>query len=249
MADTTDVAQQTPKQPAQKSKPRVSTYSRPIFRRNFTLQTLHAQKVFNRSFTKVAEGLFSLDVILQIIANQEEVKQVSLLINELMDKKEAEQKVALEQFKKLFADNGIEGLPEYTNPKTVNVEINSPQLPRYLRLISVMDQIIMAIDTLWLNSVLDSEQRTDAVFEWQQKMIKLSNQIINIERRAKAAAYKQGEAVPAKEEEEITLEADPDNNELSESDLATPTEPTDSAESASTENVDAAEDTKTTVAA
>ncbi len=89
-------------------------------------------------------------------------------------------------------DNGIDMMPGYTNPNEYTIEINSPQVAQFAHLIRKLDTLMGIVDTLWLNTVLTSKQRTDATYQWQQRLIKLAGRIIGIEKRARISAHSKG---------------------------------------------------------
>ncbi|EOS8495043.1 hypothetical protein ACNPQG_005291, partial [Klebsiella pneumoniae] len=68
----------------------------------------------------------------------------------------------------------------------------SPQVAQFAHLIRKLDTLMGIVDTLWLNTVLTSKQRTDATYQWQQRLIKLAGRIIGIEKRARISAHSKG---------------------------------------------------------
>lgn len=196
MADTQD--QNTGEQPQpieKKAEPKSQqrqTYSRPVFIQRLELNSLQAQKVMNRSFERVANALYSLDVILRIIGDPDEVNRVDDEINALLDRVSEDMGKTMEQLKKLMDDNGIEAMPGYSAPEFYQAEITSPQAAQFLALLRKLDELVSLLDTLWLNNILTSKQRSDATFEWQQRLIKLAGKVIGWEKRARTAAHSKG---------------------------------------------------------
>ncbi|EOW3238702.1 hypothetical protein ACOV3A_004568 [Citrobacter freundii] len=119
---------------------RSNHYSRPVFKQVLKVNSLQAQRVMERSFERVSNSLFSIDVILRIIGEQDEIDQVA----------------------------------------------------QFAHLIRKLDTLMGIVDTLWLNTVLTSKQRTDATYQWQQRLIKLAGRIIGIEKRARISAHSKG---------------------------------------------------------
>lgn len=188
-------------------------YSRPIFKQLLKVNSLQAQRVIERSFDRVSNALFSIEVILRIIGEQEEIDQVESLILGHISKVSEDLDKATSQLNKLMQDNGIDMMPGYTNPNEYTIEINSPQVAQFAHLIRKLDTLMGIIDTLWLNTVLTSKQRTDATYQWQQRLIKLAGRIIGIEKRARISAHskgKEGEVAQAAPESET------DDKELAE---------------------------------
>ncbi|MGP9497015.1 hypothetical protein ACT3RM_17595 [Pseudoalteromonas sp. AOP7-A1-14] len=189
-------------------------YSRPVFRQNMIVNSLQAQRVMARSFDRVSNALFSLDVILRIIGDLKEIDQVEEVIHGHIDKVAEDMKKALDQLSKVMADNGIEDTPGYSGPVTYPIEITSPQVAQFAHLIRSLDKLMSIVDTLWLNTVLTSQQRSDATYEWQQRLIKLAGRIIGMEKRARISAHSKGkdeevaEAAPEQETNDVELSSE-----------------------------------------
>lgn len=202
-------------------------YSRPVFRQNLNVNSLQAQRVMERSFDRVSNALFSLDVILRIIGDQQEIDQVEEVIHGHIDKVSEDMTKAMNQLHKVMTDNGIEAVPGYSSPANYPIEITSPQVAQFAHLIRNLDKLMSLVDTLWLNSILSSQQRSDATYEWQQRLIKLAGRIIGMEKRARISAHTKGkekevsEAAPEQETIDPELSIESDSNPESESEPQT----------------------------
>ncbi|WP_438320198.1 hypothetical protein ACSYAF_16995 (plasmid) [Edwardsiella tarda] len=186
-------------------------HSRPVFTQSLKLNSLQAQRVMDRSFSRVSNALFSIDVILRIIGDQAAIDEVELVILEHISKVSDDLDQTSAQLKKLMADNGIDEMPGYTNPKEYSIEINSPHVAQFAHMIRKMDALMGVVDTLWLHSILNSKQRTDANYQWQQRFIRLSGRIIGIEKRARISAHSKGKATEVEQ-------AAPETQEMPEED-------------------------------
>lgn len=167
-------------------------YSRPVFRQTLNVNSLQAQRVMERSFDRVSNALFSLDVILRIIGDQKEIGQIEEIVQGHIDKVAEDMTKAMTQLQKVMTDNGIEAIPGYSAPVDFSIEITSPQVAQFAGLIRNLDKLMSLVDTLWLNSILSSQQRSDATYEWQQRLIKLAGRIIGMEKRARISAHTKG---------------------------------------------------------
>ncbi len=201
---------------ANQPRPNVSRpdYSRPVFKQSLTMNSLQAQRVMDRSFDRVSNSLFSIDVILRIIGEPGEIDQVEAVILELIAKVSEDLDKSNGQLKKLMDDNGIDGMPGYSKPSTYDIEISSPQVAQFVHLIRKLDGLMGIVDTLWLNAILSNKQRTEANYQWQQRLFKLAGRIIGLEKRARIAAHAKGkenevaQAAPAAAQHELDAEAD-----------------------------------------
>lgn len=202
-----------PRQPTRRK--RRAAYSNPTFTRSLTLNSLQSQRVYNRSFRRVAQSLFQIDVILQIITDRagdrNAIDAMETKIREYFDQVSDDLNGEIERCKKLLADNGISELVAYSAPLTIQVEMSSPQIIQFVRLMTQLDEFMSLIDTLWMNTVINNRQRADANYIWQQRLMKLSGRIIGNENRARAAARRIG---LSEEVDEFAPEEEIDDEEL-----------------------------------
>lgn len=62
-----------------------------------------------------------------------------------------------------------------------------------------MDELMIALDALWLCGVLSNKQRSDGVYQWQQRLLRLGRRIMAIERRARVSAGRRGKEAEVRE--------------------------------------------------
>lgn len=166
--------------------------SRPALNQKLELRSLQAQRVVDRSFSRVSVSLYSIDVILQIIGDPNHVGEVEDIIVGMIEKVNDDLLLGQEQTRKLMSDNGITDVPNYTEPKEYNIEITSPQIASFANLLVMLDGLIGQIDALWLHSAFTNRQRSEATFQWQQRLVRLAGRIIGIEKQARLSAYNKG---------------------------------------------------------
>jgi hypothetical protein len=151
-----------------------------------------------RSFNKLNEALFSIGVKLQIICDRDEMDAVEEIMNDHFRKAIEDMRDELARLNKLLADNGVSAALDYSNALAYKIPIKSPQASMFIGLVLQLDQIVTAIDALWLNAVINSRQRSDGTYQWQQRLVRLAGKIIGTEKRARLAAYKKmGDATAA----------------------------------------------------
>lgn len=180
--------------------------SRPVFRQTLNINSLQAQRVMDRSFDRVSNALFSLGVILPIIGDQKETEQVEEICQGHIERLATDIAQAMNQLQKVMTDNGIEEMPGYSMPVSYAIEITSPQVAQFAHQVRNLDKLMGMVDTLWLNSLLSNQQRSDATYEWQQRLIRMAGRIIGVEKRARIAAHSKGkgdEVAEAAPEQEI----------------------------------------------
>lgn len=174
-------------------------YSRPVFDQRITIQSEQAQRVFEREFARVVSSLYAIDVILRIIGDDREIDEVEGMVGAMIGDCAKDIQDEKGRIEKLREDNGITASPRYTNPEQVEVCIVSPQVSQFVALLQKMDELMIALDALWLCGVLSNKQRSDGVYQWQQRLLRLGRRIVAIERRARASAGRRGKLAEVRE--------------------------------------------------
>lgn len=175
--------------------------SRPSIKRTISLNSLQAQRVMNRSFKPVSNSLFSIDVILRIIGDQTEIDEVESIIEKSFAAVQSELEKSKAQLSELAGSNNVSTELSYSDPMKYDIEITSPQVSMFAAILVKMDDLMGLIDALWLHGVLNSHQRSKAVFQWQQRLIHLSSRITTIEKRARESAHRKGKGSEVPESE------------------------------------------------
>lgn len=200
--------------PQPKRKPREAA-SRPVFKQKLIVQSLQGQRIMNKSFEYVSRSLFRLGVILRIIGEQEEIDQVNGVIQKYRDEVVADFEGQQERLATLLSQNGVseDSLCEFTSPKEYSIEISSPQLSKFVSLLSDLDKIIQMTDTLWLMGIFEDKQRMVSNYQAQQRLFRFAGRIIGLERMARHAAYNKGK------EQEVEQEAPKSEQDQAEKEL------------------------------
>lgn len=186
---------------AKRSAPTTNEISIPAFEQKLKLNTLQAQKVMRRVFSRAAGSLYRTDVILRIIGGDKEAEQVEMVINTMIKEVEGALQESNKEMAEMLEENGVDQLPVYDSPTEEAIRITSPHVAQFVSLVRKLDALIVQIDAMWLSGLMTNKDRNDAVYRWQQKVIGLGSRIIGLERRARLAARKKGK------EEEVDAQA------------------------------------------
>jgi len=192
-------------------------FSRPVFDQTITIRSHHAQRLLDRGFLLVVRALYGIDVVLRIIGDDQEMDQVESIVGERLGALAAELQAEHARLAQLRGTNGITATPRYTNPRQMTVHISSPQLAQYTALIEDLDRLMIVMDTLWLTGVLTNKQRAQGAYEWRLRVLRAGRAIIELERRARAAAKARGKGEelagmeePAVAEDSAAKDSEPD---------------------------------------
>lgn len=183
--------------------------SRPVFERTIKINSEQAIRVIRKSYDRLIKSLYAIDVILRIIGEERAIDELEGLVSNMIGECAQQLQAEKTRLDKMTADNGITETPVYTNPTDFKAQIASPQIAQFIELIKLLDQLMIVMDTLWLCQIVSSKQCVDARYQWQQRLQRLANRIVTIERIAHRAAYDQGrgeEVRVAREESGLTAE-------------------------------------------
>lgn len=173
---------------------RKRAYSRPEFREPVTLNSEHAQKVAGRNMVRVARALYTIDVILPIVADPDHAEQLEEIIDEKFEALFEKLRKDTARLEKRLDEYGDTRRQVYTNPRKTVFRISSPQLDAYARLIKGVDQIAAVADTLWLGGEMPRKEHKDLAYGWRTDLFKLAQEIITIEEMARLSANAHGHA-------------------------------------------------------
>ena len=179
--------------------------SRPFITQKAMLNSLHAQQIFERGYDMCANGLFSLTVVLRFIGTEEQAQAVEAMVDDLLNKTLEEIRQEIKRMQDMSEANGCEMMIGYTNARTVEIQITSPRSIRFLAIIREFDQLIAAMDTLWLACLIDDTHYAIEAYQWKRRILRLAGQIRTLATRAILAARKRENAEIAADEKESAV--------------------------------------------
>lgn len=178
---------------------RKNVYSRPVIDEQVTLHTLQAQQVMQRSFIRVSYSLFSTDVILRLIGDEDQIDEVSDIITGMLNEGHRDLDGIIAQMEAILKEVDGKRVSRYSNPVTLSVEITAPQVGQFIDLVAKLDKLVILIDNLWHTGKLTGKQRTAAQRQWRQHINRIASKIIQTEGRARASATRQGKGDEVKQ--------------------------------------------------
>lgn len=178
---------------------RKNVYSRPVIDEELKLYTLQAQQVMQRSFMRVSYSLFSIDVILRLIGDEDQIDEVSDIITGMLTEGHEELDKRIAQIEAVLSEKKGKRVSRYSNPMTLKVEITAPQVGQFIDLVVKLDKLVILIDNLWLSQTLTGKERTAAQRQWRQHINRIASKIIQTEGRARNSATRQGKAEEVKQ--------------------------------------------------
>lgn len=187
-------------------------HSQPYFEQVLLLSTKQAHRVMERSFKALSGSLFRCEVILRIIGQEEKIDELETYIKTTLEAAEKDIADELERAEAVCEQNGVNTPATYTMVRNFTIQIKSPLIARYARVVVQLDRLIQMLDMLWLNDLITSKERTNTTFAWQQRIVKAAWAIVRVERKARAEAHAKGhgetveqEAPQADHDEDMSL--------------------------------------------
>lgn len=197
----------SPPQPRARQK-----HSQPYFEQTLALSTKQAHRVMERSFRALSGSLFRCEVILRIIGQEENIDELETYIKTTLEAAEQDIATELQRAEAICEENGVSTLATYTVVRNFAIQIKSPLIARYARVVVQLDRLIQMLDMLWLNDLITSKERANTTFAWQQRIVKAAWAIVRVERKARAEAHAKGhgetveqEAPQADHDEDMSL--------------------------------------------
>jgi hypothetical protein len=152
-------------------------------------------------------------VVLRVIGTEEQAREVEGIIEERMNNILNEMRNESERASKLAESNGIDfGTIEYSNPRDIDVKIDSPNVMRCVVLIREFDVLIEKLDTIWLSGIITNDKYLSIIYQWKRSLYRLFNMIYFVSRRTFASAYKEKNINESNIDEEIINESKKDGD-------------------------------------
>ena len=169
-------------------------FSKPVLDQTLTIHSQNAQYVLQRghSFVLVVKALYSISVVLRIIGEESDMDQIETLVSERIEAVAQTLQDEHARLKALADEEGGVPVPRYTNPREVTLQLSSPQLAHYVRLVLLLDKILILLDGLWFAGLLSNKQRKDTTHRLRRLVYGLGRSIIDLERRARESARRAG---------------------------------------------------------
>lgn len=158
--------------------------SQPTIKRKVTVSTVTAQNIMDYNFSRLEFSLFSLDVSLLFTRQAEKVEEYERATKLAYDNLKAELEAALHNTKKIATSHGITDEVFYDNVREYDLTIRSPRAVAFLNLILLLDQLVMAVDSLWINDadlVGGNTRRIEHHREWQKRINLFIREIIRFQ--------------------------------------------------------------------
>lgn len=185
-----------------KAKPDITTFrpsvSHPVLNEEIILHSQHAQRLLGIVFYRAQAAVYALGSRLQFLARDERLIDeavrtvVSMIDQAIHDLKDEQDRLTI-----LSQQHDGFTLLTYTAPQTVALPCYTPEARRFVELLQRYDTVVRLVESLWMYGKLTGRQRTIAIRQWSNRLVKLARHLSNINGRAGAALRKQQMAAAA----------------------------------------------------
>ncbi|MHB8409541.1 MAG: hypothetical protein ACYDHY_15865 [Acidiferrobacterales bacterium] len=166
--------------------------SRPFVVQTQRFASVSAKKIHDRAYARVDSALYGISMVLRITGTEDGAASVEQVVDEHLAGVARDLAAEQARLRILADEHGVAIQIQYTRPTTIEAQVSSPRSMRFLGMIRDLDTLIGAIDGLWIAGVLDDRQHSQAVYLWQQRLVRLASRLIELAGRAFSAARRQG---------------------------------------------------------
>lgn len=172
-------------------------YSRPVLQRTLVLRSEQAQRIMAREGDRVLRSLHAIAVVFR-----------ATLPMELADRIEAESGALIEEGAQALASEiarvsalreteGVTVVPCYSHPGEIPIRILCPRALDFLSMVEGLDELMVLIDSLWLSGLLTNRHRSEAAYQWQQRILRVARRIAAIESQVRSRSVTGAEPTPS----------------------------------------------------
>lgn len=154
-----------------------------------TLNTPCAQRVYNRVYAEVSRNLYSLGVVTHVMNDDGTVaEELNAVVKDRFDTLKKQLDDEIKRLEAVRDDAGVSAIPNYTEPQSVENDVTTPMTFHFIRLLQTLDRVVTLLDSLWLTEEIDVKQKLRQEYVWQKRILKFSNQLRELNNRARKAS-------------------------------------------------------------
>ncbi len=98
------------------------------------------------------------------------------IINKLMENQT--------QMDQILAENAIDSLPEYTDPKEIEISVTSPLVNSYIQIVQLIDGLVQRLDAMWLSNLIYRSEISKITEPWWNDILRLKRFVVLIVRKS-----------------------------------------------------------------
>jgi hypothetical protein len=165
----------------------------PVGRVRITLHTDFAQRVYRRTWDRLKGDLYVLTVRTRMAEQAQASAAIESIISEAFNKARTDLAADLERTEVLRDHAQVSEFPEYEDRLETTATFSTPRAREFLALIQQMDQLLMLYDALWLAGFAQTDERVHRSYNWQRRLIKITNRLRELANRTRVSLSRQAE--------------------------------------------------------
>jgi|GEM_PF-4790557 len=209
-------------QTEEQNSPRMK-YSRPCLSKMITIQSENTIQIMDNLVNQTMSSLYTIEVILNFMGNETVTDEANETVSKFLKGKVKQFDDEIKSLKKKCDDLDVDVDDfnfSYSLPRSYDYKIYSPLCSTFLKLVLKYDQIVMLVDTLWVNDEMSRKARKDYFYKHQQHMRNISRRMINVSRQAYFAAKSTGNEKEVQEAlQEVSLDKELTNSVINNQDF------------------------------
>ena len=173
-------------------QPQKYQYSKPSLKGRICLNTEQAKFFAGNRFDNVMTALFIIDVTSRKLAQKLKTFDHKAVVEAVVKRIEGMEQIISAETERLEAflkANNRNSRASYSSPLTREFDITSPEIKRISTLLQNFDNLIVLIDTVWLEELIDSAEAVEFRAARSEQMKKLFRSLVGLGQGARARAY------------------------------------------------------------
>jgi len=134
-------------------------FSGPLLDLSVNLGSPAMSRIYKRNFNMTSRDIYYISVLGRALLGDEESRKAEEFVLNNLKNSIREVGDMITQVEASLLNAGIEKMASYQNPRLDNARITTPASKQFLDLIHMADKYLLLLHTLWLNSVIDNDQR------------------------------------------------------------------------------------------
>lgn len=152
--------------------------SRPVFVQRVTLKSQDAQGVFRREYEYLAKNVDEVEKRCSQYLSVPQAEELIGTVRSWYDSFREELAGEHERIRKLKEQLAIDGVVEFTRPRSFEARYSSGLAVTFIRLCEQFDNFVADVETLRLHGAFDSAPKTFAhLYAWKRRLHKVAGRI------------------------------------------------------------------------
>lgn len=172
--------------PSEESRHFTPRAKHPVLELSVSFQTEPVEKISDSNFEPVQKALYHIMVTLPIMSRDDTsvIHEVHALIEKRFETIEKKMADEVGRLKALAKTDGAVQPSTYTNLTPKTIQVFTPEMARWVGLLTRMDEIMRWTDALWFSTRVKAKDRSAVIMNWRNTITGFSRELHNLHLRA-----------------------------------------------------------------